>query len=151
MSKNTHKTAIARRSPSAPVKWLYANNMLNGQVLDYGCGRGFDSDYYGFKKYDPYYFPDQDVLKNRFDTVVCVYVLNVIDISEEKQVIEKISSILNEGGRAYFAVRRDLVSSEIKMNGYCQRLVTLNFPSVVKTKTFEIYVLEEKKHEDSKY
>ena len=33
-------TAIRRNKLSVPFKFLLKNNLLNGTVLDYGCGRG---------------------------------------------------------------------------------------------------------------
>lgn len=42
--KNPHLTAIERTSMSFPTRWLKQNNLLKGEILDFGCGFGFDTD-----------------------------------------------------------------------------------------------------------
>ena len=44
-------TAIARRKPSSPM--ILLRDEIFGECLDYGCGRGFDCDYFGIDGYDP--------------------------------------------------------------------------------------------------
>ncbi len=40
----TKDTAIARKNPSLPAKWLNKTGLLdNGARLDFGCGRGQDA------------------------------------------------------------------------------------------------------------
>ena len=50
---NSHKTAIKRNKLSAPMRYLSENNLLKGDLLDYGCGRGDDADLLSMDKYDP--------------------------------------------------------------------------------------------------
>ena len=50
-------TAPLRDDPSAPMLYLAEQNLLQGRVLDYGCGHGFDADYYDLCGYDPYLRP----------------------------------------------------------------------------------------------
>lgn len=56
---NSHKTAIARNTPSAPCKWLDKQGRCVGPILDWGCGKGADVMYlrnaYG---YDPHFQVD---------------------------------------------------------------------------------------------
>lgn len=118
----SHKTAIARTKPSAPLKYLEERGLLDTHLdlLDYGCGRGFDADYYGMDKYDPHYFPNIDRSK-KYDMIFCTYVLNVVDISTEFDIIMDINSLLKLGGIARFTVRRDMPINGRIFNGYRQR------------------------------
>ena len=47
--------AMKRKSPSKASEIICELKLLSNDVLDYGCGYGFDADYYGWEKYDPYY------------------------------------------------------------------------------------------------
>jgi 2-polyprenyl-3-methyl-5-hydroxy-6-metoxy-1,4-benzoquinol methylase len=133
----THKTAISRTHLSTPTKWLKDNNLLVGEVLDYGCGRGYDAETLHIEKFDPHFFPT--VLKQEFyDTIICIYVLNVLKGTEQATVIKQIKKLLKSGGKAYFAVRRDIPKSGTKT----QYWVELNAKSVHKTGWFEIYEVE---------
>ena len=80
-----HRTAIERKKVSAPMKFLEDEGHLEGRVLDYGCGRGFDAGALGLESYDPYFFPE--VPKGKFDTITCNYVLNVVDEETEAYLI----------------------------------------------------------------
>jgi SAM-dependent methyltransferase len=90
---------------------LNERKLLQGRVLDYGCGYGQDVrflqtngfDAYG---YDPYHSPD--LPSGKFDIVVCFYVQNVLFLDEQTDVLMAISRLLKPTGRAYFAVRRNI-------------------------------------------
>jgi len=41
---NPHLTVIEQTSMSFPTCWLKHNNLLKGEILDFGCGFGFDTD-----------------------------------------------------------------------------------------------------------
>jgi len=137
-----HLTAIARNKLSRPAKWLIEHNMLCGDVLDYGCGRGYDATLCNFAKYDPYYSPDMPV--GRFDYIMCNYVLNVIpDEDERESVINDIRGRLLPGGIAYVSVRND----KKNLNGYTskgtwQGLIELDLPVVTSNANFTMYKLE---------
>ena len=45
-------------------------------MLDFGCGRGTDAATYGMDAYDPYWRPEKPT--GPYDTIVCIYVLNVV-------------------------------------------------------------------------
>ena len=129
---NAHKTAIRRfRGISAPMKVLLAHNMIgdstvNCTVLDYGCGRGEDADQLKFQKYDPYFFPD--IPKDKFDIVVCNYVLNVLPVEEQDVLVSKILAKVKAGGKAFITVRRDVKKEGFTPKGTFQRNVTLDCP-----------------------
>jgi SAM-dependent methyltransferase len=108
-----HLTAIARTKPSAPAQWLHENGKLLGNVLDYGCGRGKDADTYGCDKYDPHYFPElmvlgEEILYDSYQTVMCNFVLNVIEDEIMRwHTLNSIRNLLKPGGHAYVSIRAD--------------------------------------------
>ena len=107
---NSHLTAIQRTSLSFPARILLGENVIQGEVLDYGCGIGKDVELLqkkGFKVdgFDPHYFPKHPEYK--YDTILCIYVLNVLLPHEQRDVLMNVSNLLKNGGKAYFAVRRD--------------------------------------------
>ena len=103
----SHLTALSRTKPSTPVKWLVDNGYAKNSVLDYGCGKGFDADFYGFDRFDPYYH--NFLPQKTYDTIICCYVLNVIDSEAERaETIKKVLSYLNPQGEAFFVVRNDV-------------------------------------------
>ena len=115
MKNLAYKTAISRKSPSAPMKWLDANGKLFGWKLDYGCGKGYDADTFGMEKYDPHFFKCDDFSECEFDTITCNFVLNVIPDAKERQfVLDSIIRLLRAGGHAYVTIRAD----KSKLAGY---------------------------------
>lgn len=139
-------TAIKRTKPSLPLKFLIDKNLLAGKILDYGCGRGFDSKYlkslgYDVDSYDPYWKPD-GINNAQYNTVFCNYVLNVIETDNEISLaIKAVQNLLSKEGLAYFSVRRDLKKDGFTTRGY-QRRVYLNAPIAFnKGGAFCIYVI----------
>jgi hypothetical protein len=135
----SHKTAIGRNKPSKPIKLLLKKGLVVGRVLDFGCGRGFDADHFGFKKYDPYYFPVYP--KGKYQTIICSYVLNVLPKREENNLIKQIKTLLKRGGKAFLTVRRDIKKEGYTPKGTYQRNVTLSFPVVYEDKDCCIYLM----------
>jgi diadenosine tetraphosphate (Ap4A) HIT family hydrolase len=111
VNKFSHLTAIERSYLSFPAQFLLNNNLLPGKILDFGCGlgnnvkllkeKGFD-----VTGYDPYYFPEYP--DDKFDTIICFYVLNVLFPEAQANVLMEVSHLLKLGGKVYYAVRRDL-------------------------------------------
>jgi diadenosine tetraphosphate (Ap4A) HIT family hydrolase len=143
----SHFTAKERDSLSFPAKIIRNNNLLNGDILDFGCGFGSDIEFlklHGFtiEGYDPHYQPVYPTKK--YDTILCLYVLNVLLPEEQAEVIMNISSLLKPTGKAYFAVRRDLqhegyrIHKLHKVQTY-QCLIKLPFRSIFKNDSCEIY------------
>ncbi len=103
---NAYKTATVRKNPSLPIKRLATDGLIVGRALDYGCGTGFDAEYYGMDSYDTYYQPVMP--DGRFDTITCNYVLNVIESGFARLgVLQDIQARLADGGKAYITVRND--------------------------------------------
>jgi SAM-dependent methyltransferase len=140
IQNKSHNTAKARKQPSAPIKLLQEQNLIRGRVLDYGCGRGYDAIYYGFEMYDPYWWNFKP--KGYFDTVVCNYVLNVVDEETEKEILSSIKRYLKKNGVAYIAVRRDLKEWGVNSKGQLQRDSRPDLPIVKENSKFCIYKME---------
>lgn len=137
---NAHKTAITRSKVSAPTKFLlreaHVRDLDNKRVLDFGCGKGYDADVYGFDKYDPSYFPDYPT--GQYDYIICNYVLNVLTKEDEADILEQIDELLTPDGVAFITVRRDkshkygalTPEGHFTERGTYQRWVDLPFDSI---------------------
>ncbi len=144
---NSHLTAKERETISFPAKHLLKLRMLEGDILDFGCGYGKDVEELkkrGFKAtgFDPHYFPTFPTQK--FDTVVCFYVLNVLLAEEQAQVLMNVSALLKPYGKAYFAVRRDLQFEGFRMHKLHKKQtyqcsIKLPYKSIFKNEGCEIY------------
>jgi len=143
MSDSSHRTAISRSRPSAPAKLLSDMGLLVGRKLDYGCGRGKDAEVFGMERFDPHYAPDMP--DGLFNTITCIYVLNVIEDPEVRDhVLDAIRSKLAEGGRAYITVRNDLAALRGRTStGTWQGHIVLDLPVVKKTSMFVTYLLNQ--------
>jgi len=105
---NSHKTAITRNKISGPTQYLKEKGFLQGRVLDYGCGKGFDADAVGMDKYDPHYFPHFQAPVGGYDVVICNYVLNVVEYPDERAAVEcLVQAHTKPGGICFIAVRND--------------------------------------------
>ncbi len=143
----SHLTAIERISLSFPAQLLLDKNLLQGKILDFGCGLGNDVKLlrqkgFDITGYDPYYFPEYPIEK--FDTIICLYVLNVLFPEEQANVLMEVSHLLKPGGKAYYAVRRDLKKEGfrehyIHKKPTYQCLVKLPFQSMHLNDSCEIY------------
>jgi diadenosine tetraphosphate (Ap4A) HIT family hydrolase len=152
MQKNeyTHLTAKERNTISFPARILLERNLLRGDTLDYGCGLGSDVTLLKEKGvkitgYDPHYFPEKPTQK--FDTIICFYVLNVLMQEEQSDVIMEISTLLKPNGKAYFAVRRDITYEGFRMHKIHQKHtyqcnVKLPFSSLFLNDNCEIYAYQ---------
>jgi len=139
----SHLTAITRRSVSAPVRYIANNFDCSGKVLDYGCGKGFDADYFGFDKYDPYFFPDE--VKPGYDIIICNYVFNVIKQDEQQELLITLKSLLNKNGTCFITVRRDVIKEGYTSRGTYQTNAVLDLPVFYENKNhFIIYIWVDK-------
>lgn len=130
--KDSHRTAIKRSSLSAPLRFLVEQDELNGLILDYGCGRGFDADALNADRYDPAFHPHMPC--GLFDTIICNYVLNTVDAETGFYILADIESRLSKEGRAFIIVRRDLSADTLT-----QRIVKLDLPIFKANSRFCIY------------
>ena len=135
------KTAISRTKPSKPMVILEKKGLLNGGIgLDYGCGRGYDADYYGLDKFDPHWFNNKPLLSS-YDFITCNYVLNVVDENTQAEIVDKIRSLLTDDGVAYISVRRDIKKPTITVKNTYQCPVFLTLPVIYEDSTTCIYAL----------
>lgn len=147
LNKYSHLTAKERDSLSLPAKFLLSQNLLVGDVLDFGCGFGKDVELLKGKGvniigYDKHYFPTYPITK--FDTIICFYVLNVLLPEEQATVLMELSQLVKPTGKLYIAVRRDLQyegfrTHKIHQKRTYQSNVILNFRSIFKNESCEIY------------
>jgi ATP adenylyltransferase len=119
MTDKSHKTAISRKTLPLPTRWLLGRGLLKGVILDYGCGKCFELNNLFFVSdgYDPHYRKD-GIEHSSYDTIICNFVLNVIESPAARQgVIDDIQYLLAPGGIAYISVRND----KEKLNGCTKR------------------------------
>lgn len=144
----SYLTAISRNTHSVPMKWLKKKGLLKGRILDYGCGRGFDTiqlseDGYECECYDPHFQPIMPT--GRFDTIICIYVINVLEKHDQRALQADVEARLNLGGHAYFAVRRDIRHEGWREHSYnkftYQENAKMDLPIIYKTHKFVIYDL----------
>lgn len=103
------RTAMSRSEPSAPVRHLqtHAPALLQGRILDFGSGQGADAEALGATAYDPHH-PSARVRtlpKGPFDTVLGLYVLNVLPPTERAAALRLAASAVKPGGSLVLAVR----------------------------------------------
>lgn len=130
-----------------PSRFLLSNNLLKGDILDFGCGFGKDVEVLKAKGldiqgYDPHHFPK--LPRKKFDTILCFYVLNVLMPEEQTEVLMNVSRYLQPTGKAYFSVRRDIVHEGFRthvLHGkpVYQCNVRLPYKSIFLNENSEIY------------
>ncbi len=142
---NSHKTAIGRKRPSVPARYLVEHQLVKGRALDYGSGRGTDARRYGWIAYDPYYSPywfvDDSGKRIKYRFVICSYVLNTLLPHNRTKVISDIKSLLTNDGIAYLTVRRNVKTKGYTSRGTYQENVRLRLPIVRETSDYCIYRL----------
>ncbi|MGL2993542.1 bifunctional class I SAM-dependent methyltransferase/HIT family protein [Flavobacterium sp. TSSA_36] len=147
---HSHLTAIERTSLSYPARILLNEKKITGRVLDFGCGIGKDVQLLKHKGinivgHDPFYFPEFPIEK--FDTILCFYVLNVLLPEEQAAVLMNVSNLLKPNGKAYFAVRRDIQYEGFRIHKVHKKetyqcVIKLPFKSIFKNENCEIYEYE---------
>jgi len=138
----SRRTATSRKKLSTPMRWLLEQDLLGNCILDYGCGRGQDVQElikkgYDAKGYDPHWgpftFPDL-----QYDTITCIYVLNVIPSKVREGILATLQLLSAE--RIFVVVRADLKQKYIKTSwGTEQWDVHLSFPIMHETSGYRIY------------
>lgn len=134
-------TAIRRTTPSAPARWIHDNVGITQPALDYGCGHGCDAASFGMDRYDPL-FPEYSTFPQaQYATVLCTYVLNVIDCSLTRAlVVANVKSRVAPGGACFITVRRDKSHLNGRTSrGTWQGLIHLDWPVIHRTGGYVIY------------
>lgn len=154
----SHLTAIHRTSLPAPVKWLLKNDLINGKVLDFGCGRCKDINPIQWDSYDPFYNPcDSIINKRKYETILCTYVLCVLPRQDRLAVLKRIQRLLNTrlvtgSSCAFISVRNDKPKQGwglSKRNTYQGRASTLPLEIIHSNSNFRIYLLTPRIYLDS--
>lgn len=143
----SHLTAKERDNLSFPGRVLLERKLLIGKVLDFGCGLGNDVKVLSSKGldisgYDKHYYPDYPTEK--FDTIICFYVLNVLLPEEQSTVLMELSRLIKPTGKVYIAVRRDIKYEGFRTHKIHQKKtyqcnVVLHSKSVFRNENCEIY------------
>ena len=143
----SYLTAKERDTLSFPSKILQNEKQLVGDVLDFGCGFGKDVELLKEKGinivgYDKHYFPEYPIKK--FDTILCLYVLNVLLPEEQASVLMEVSHLLKPSGKAFFAVRRDIQYEGFRIHKVHQKPtfqcnVKLGYKTIFKNENCEVY------------
>lgn len=147
MENKSYLTAIPRRYPSKPLMILIAQGLIQGHILDYGSGRGKDYETMlkaglNVERYDSFYFPI--IPKGLFNTILCTYVLNVVEQSERQEILNHIDSLLEQQGTAYITVTRWCKTPKWTSKGTFQDFVELDLPIIFEDKSLCIYKYQKK-------
>jgi 2-polyprenyl-3-methyl-5-hydroxy-6-metoxy-1,4-benzoquinol methylase len=130
---------VNRGTVSFGAEWLVSRNLVQGRVLDYGCGFGFDADYFGWEAFDPYY--RQQKPEGQFDTIICNHVINMLTRASRAALLDSIQKLLTETGVAWLIVPRNIPrTGKVTMRKRIQNFVHLSVvPSVYVDEKLEIY------------
>ena len=139
-------TAIVRNGPSAPVRWLEERGLLRSPVLDFGSGHGEDAAWlrskgYQVREYDPNFEGVQALPKGTYNTVLAIYVFNVLPKKKEAELLRQVKARTRKGGEAFIAVRSDVKRSGKTSRGY-QRPVKLDLEVAGSPSGARIYAME---------
>ena len=143
-NSKSHLTAITRKTLPLPTRWLLQKGLLVGKVMDYGCGKCAPVNPPEWFNYDPYYQPNANFGNDRFDTIVCNYVLCTLPRQERLPIIKHIQVLLRLNGIAYISVRNDRPKQGwgiSKRGTYQGRSQRLRIPIIRETSGYRIYEL----------
>lgn len=124
------KTAITRKTVSAPLRWLLANGLIKGRACNWGEGKAFidtnemfavTGDAWGYDPFSSVFTHRTLPPGMKFDTIYVGYVLNTLDTDESTQCVSDVLDRLAPGGTAYFAVRFDDVHGVPYQDGVITR------------------------------
>ena len=110
-----YQTSMARTDISGPVRLYDKLRLLNGEVLDYGCGR----DPHKYNRFDPYYYANYTLLLRQWNTVMCNFVLNILPLEHNRfELLRTLFTLIKPGGTILIAVRDDVPQEQETVKGY---------------------------------
>lgn len=128
-TKMASKTAINRKTASAPCKYLRANGYLYGfkSLLDFGCGHGADLEFYklsmrSVRGYDCNQESFSAPIVGSFEVVTCTYVLNTLPKSERFKIYP---CLVADTQVCFVTVRRDIKKEGLTSKGTYQENVNV--------------------------
>lgn len=107
------KTALKRNKLSKPMRILKERSLLNGNIIDFGCGNGDDVNILktenckieGYDKFNSNFKYDY-LLELQYDVVTCNYVFNTIpELDTHEETLKLIKRL---GQDVYISVRSDI-------------------------------------------
>ena len=106
--------------------------------MDYGCGQSRDADWFGGDRWDPNPALGLTRPTGHYGYITCTYVLNVVDLETEREILGDILLLLAPGGTAFITVRRDVP----RAGTVTQRWSEPPLESVRRAYEFEIFRLK---------
>ena len=142
MINNSHLTAFRWNKPSQALIQLLNKSLVRGRVLDFGCGHGRDfrhliANGFNADAYDPYYRPQPPT--GKYDTIICNFVLSVLEPQDRQEVINEIDKYIAADGRAYITVTRNIKRPQWSVRHTFQDYVKLNLPIIFENSKYCIY------------
>ncbi len=143
-------TAMHTQRASFPTRWAEEKNIIKSIVMDWGCGRGRDSNWlislnYDVFSYDPYFKPNPSPAEIDFSSVKTVllnYVLNVIESENER--IKLLKDIYNHTKDGTVLIVSTRSEEEIFYNASKTNWKSFNDGFLTSKNTFQKgYTLEE--------
>jgi hypothetical protein len=151
MKDKSHLTAITRKALPTPARWLMQHGYVLDHpfipTLDFGCGKCASVNPKTWVNYDPHYCPDTIAEGQRFNIIVCNYVLCVKTQEDRRKILKKIRYLLSEHGIAYISVRNDKPKNgwgKSARGTYQGRVQKLALPLLYSNSQFRIYLLTKK-------
>ncbi|HCQ31536.1 TPA: hypothetical protein DIU27_04110 [Candidatus Collierbacteria bacterium] len=118
------ETAPFRYQPSFPARFLVENGLIEGRVFDWGCGHGYDVEYFiknGIEAvgWDPVHCPENppEIYPQGFlNWIHCAFVLNTLPEAKQRiKILAQIHEMLPENGHVVLTLRsRQELKREIK-------------------------------------
>jgi len=140
----SHLTAISRKTLPLPTRWLLKQGVIQGRVLDFGCGKCHAINPKKWDNYDPHFYPKYFTISDEWDTIICNYVLCVLPHSERPFILKQIQSLLTLDGMALISVRNDKPKQGwgmSKRGTYQGRVSKLPLRQIYKCPQFRTYIL----------
>jgi hypothetical protein len=143
LKSNRKNTALASKLPSIATRLASEKGFIKETILDWGAGKGRDTKWLQNNgittiQFDPYYNPlprIEDLDFRKINTILLIYVLNVIEVIEER--IELIKEIKRRAYNGTFVIIS--VRTEKEITSFAKKSKWKNFGDgfITGKKTFQ--------------